>query len=71
MSVPRRFQLERDHDVSGVTGTGTVADGVEWPDGSASLRWRGAHASIVYWPSIADAETIHGHNGATRFVWLD
>lgn len=67
----RRFELHRDHDVSGVSGTGVVADGVEWPDGSVSIRWRGERPSIVFWHSLADAEQVHGHGGATRFVWLD
>src|SRR3546814_16869061 len=29
----RRFVLRRHHDMSGVSGTGDVADGVEFPDG--------------------------------------
>ncbi|MBM0235942.1 hypothetical protein JNW88_00370 [Micromonospora sp. ATA32] len=67
----RRFELHRDHDVSGVSGTGVVADGVRWPDGSVSIRWRGERPSIVFWHSLADAEQVHGHGGATRFMWLD
>lgn len=70
--VPRRFQLHRLEDVSGVSGVGVVADGVLWPDGTATVRWRGPHASVVFWPGgIADVEAIHGHNGATQIRWLD
>lgn len=69
--VPSRFQLHRDIDVSGVTGTGTVADGVTWPDGTVSIRWRGPRPSTVSWGNLDDPEAIHGHGGATRFVWLD
>lgn len=65
------FTLERDTDVSGVSGTGTVADGVVFPDGVAVIRWRGDRQSTVVWPSIEDVEAIHGHNGATRIVWKD
>lgn len=68
---PRRFRLERDVDVSGVSGTGIVADGVVWPDGSADVRWRGDRPSAVHWDRMEHAEQIHGHGGATRFVWLD
>ncbi|MCT9932427.1 hypothetical protein N5079_19690 [Planotetraspora sp. A-T 1434] len=71
MTEPRRFQLHRDQDISGVSGTGIVADGVLWPDGTADLRWRGPRPSAVHWDRLDDAEAIHGHNGATRFVWLD
>lgn len=66
----RLFQLVRDVDVTGVSGTGTVADGVVFPDGTTVLRWRGDRQSTVVWPSIADVEAIHGHGGATRVEWL-
>lgn len=65
----RPFVLQRDHDVSGVSGTGTVADGVQFPDGSVAIRWRGARPSTVVWASLADALHVHGHSGATRVVW--
>ena len=71
MTEPRRFQLLRHTDVSGVSGTGIVADGVLWPDGTASLRWKGERPSTVHWDRIADAEVVHGHGGATEIVWLD
>jgi hypothetical protein len=69
--LPRRFLLQRHHDVSGVSGTGHVADGVVWPDGTVSVRWRGSHPSIVHWQDFAAVEAIHGHNGATHVVWID
>lgn len=62
------FTLVRDVDVSGISGTGVVADGVLWPDGSVSVRWRGEHPSIVFWTSMESVKAIHGHNGATRIV---
>ena len=65
----RTFTLERDTDVSGVSGTGTVADGVVFPDGVTVIRWRGERQSTVVWPSVEDVEAIHGHNGATRIVF--
>lgn len=67
----RVFWLQRDHDVSGVSGTGTVADGVLWPDGAVTIRWRGPRPSTVNWQSLDDAEHVHGHGGATRIVWAD
>ncbi|MFF9568476.1 hypothetical protein [Streptomyces sp. NPDC014685] len=69
---PRRFVLRRHTDVSGISGTGDVADGVLWPDGTASVRWRGEHPSAVHWDrGRASVELIHGHQGATEIVWLD
>lgn len=69
-SAARVFQLVRDRDISGVSGEGVVADGVAWPDHSVSIRWRGPRPSIVFWASMADARAVHGHDGATRFVWV-
>lgn len=68
MSSPMLFKLVRDQDVSGVSGTGVVADGVIWPDGTVSVRWRGDHPSIVFWRTLDAVKVIHGHNGATRIV---
>ncbi len=67
----RRFVLERDRDVSGVSGTGVVAEGVEFDDGKVCLRWRGKHRSLVMWDEIESVLVIHGHDGATRLVWVD
>ncbi|WP_237773040.1 hypothetical protein [Streptomyces luteocolor] len=70
-AVARPFHLQRDHDVSGVSGTGIVAHGVLWPDGTASVRWAGPRPSIVFWDSIDDALAVHGHGGHTRLVFAD
>ncbi|WP_051105648.1 hypothetical protein [Parafrankia discariae] len=74
-TTSRRFELHRDTDVSGVSGVGIVAHGVEWPDGTASVYWRAGaagYASAVFWPDgLRAVDTVHGHNGRTRIVWLD
>lgn len=69
----RTFVLERDEDETGVSGTGTVAEGVLFDDGSAAMHWIvGEYRSSVFWPA-PDAEqaidSIHGHNGRTRVVF--
>lgn len=70
--MSRRFHLERDVDVSGISGIGTVAEGVEYSDGTVAIRWLvGGHRSTVVWDDIAAVEAIHGHSGATRIVWDD
>lgn len=66
----RVFQLQRDRDVTGCSGPGVVADGVVWPDGSVSMRWRGAVRTTVSADCLADIERVHGHGGATRVVLL-
>lgn len=67
----RRFQLVRDDDVTGISGTGMVALGVVFPTQRVVIQWQGARTSTVVWDSIEDAMAIHGHNGATRLVWID
>lgn len=71
-ATPLRFVLRRHVDVSGISGSGDVADGVLWPDGTASVRWRGEHPSAVFWGrGRVSVEMINGHQGATEMVWLD
>lgn len=67
----RRFELHRDVDHTGVSGTGVVAEGVQFSDGTCALRWHGERASMVMWQSLDDARQVHGHDGATRFTFLD
>ncbi|MFJ4418300.1 hypothetical protein [Streptomyces sp. NPDC088925] len=71
MASSRRFHLQRHRDITGVSGTGIVALGVLWPDGTASVRWLGDRPSTVFWDSMDDAEAVHGHGGATEIVWDD
>jgi hypothetical protein len=69
----RRFVLDRDYDVSGVSGTGVVCEGVEFSDGTCFLRWTGDWpCSAVFWlDGIKAIMAVHGHGGATRVVWID
>jgi hypothetical protein len=69
----RRFELHRHEDPSGISGTGIVAEGVEFTDGTVALRWLGE------WPvttnhhdrGIQSVQALHGHSGRTEVVWLD
>lgn len=70
-SDAQRFVLCRDEDETGVSGTGDVADGVRFPDGTVAMRWRTGTASTAVYDSVADVEAIHGHGGKTRIVFVD
>ncbi len=67
----RRFQLIRHKDISGVSGLGTVAEGVEFTDGHVAMRWMSDIASTVIYTSIVEVAIIHGHGGNTDIAWLD
>ncbi|MFF4417503.1 hypothetical protein ACFYY8_33680 [Streptosporangium sp. NPDC001559] len=55
MNGPRRFHLTRDHDNT------TVADGILWPDRTATIRWRSNPSTIDTQP-LADIKAIRGHH---------
>ena len=64
------FVLYREEDVSGISGTGIVAEGFRFTDGTTVIHWiADEHHSTVVWPQFESVEAIHGHNGATRIVW--
>lgn len=67
----RRFELYRNEDQTGVSGTGVVAEGVEFSDGTACLRWRTRFSSTAIYSSMLDIIQIHGHSGATKVIWMD
>jgi hypothetical protein len=67
----RRFRLVRIEDVSGVSGTGLVAEGVEFNSGKVVLGWCSEIISLTIYDTLADMEAIHGHEGRTRIVWVD
>ena len=78
----RRFDLVRDEDESGVSGTGVVAVGVEFPDGAVAMQWLNEENDRVQtrrngwalYPSregALDAEEVHGHGGRTTIRWVD
>lgn len=67
----RRFFLERKKDVSGISGIGRVADGVQWSDGTINLRWNTQHRSYEQFDSINSLVAVHGHEGLTQVQWID
>lgn len=67
----RRFVLQRREDLTGVSGTGTVAEGVQFSDGKVAIRWKGQVRSTVLYDTVNDAVAIHGHEGRTIVDWLD
>lgn len=67
--MSRSFWLDRREDASGVSGTGTVAEGFEFSDGHCALRWLTETSSTAFYDSLADVVSIHGHEGKTIVVF--
>lgn len=65
----RTFNLVRDEDVSGISGTGKVAEGVVFSTGKAVLSWATQFKSVAVYDAIEELESIHGHNGRTHIEW--
>jgi L-alanine-DL-glutamate epimerase-like enolase superfamily enzyme len=70
-SKHRRFVLLRETDDTGFSGTGAVAEGIRWGDGTVAVRWLSEHASTVVWPDLDSALAVHGHDGSTRLEWVE
>lgn len=67
----RRFELHRDVDVSGVSGTGVVAEGVQFADGTCAMRWLSVTPSSEQFRNVIELSAVHGHDGLTKVLWLD
>jgi hypothetical protein len=74
----RAFEVVRHQDVTGISGTGIVAEGVEWSDGTVAMRWlpSGSARPDVVRPTTVIHDNIdsviglHGHDGKTEVRWL-
>ena len=66
----RTFDLFRSKDISGVSGTGKVAEGVVFHDGVTVVRWLSGHPSTNIYANVEDVLRIHGHEGATRIEFI-
>ncbi len=67
----RRFYLQREEDVSGVSGTGRIAEGIVFSDGVAVVRWLSALGSTVIYDNVESVKGIHGHDGRTKIIFDD
>lgn len=73
MKTPRirRFILQREYDESGVSGTGVVAEGVQFSSGKCVMHWLSDWTSIAMYENIEELVHIHGHGGNTKIIWVD
>lgn len=71
--LPRVFVLNRLVDDTGISGTGIVAWGVEFPDGVCAVRWTGQWpTSVVFHDQGMEAiKAVHGHGGKTDVIYID
>jgi hypothetical protein len=67
----RRFVLMRKEDVSGVSGTGKVAEGVVFSNGQAVVCFISPTPSVNVYQSIDAVRQVHGHLTRTLVKFID
>ncbi|MGW4889625.1 hypothetical protein [Streptomyces murinus] len=76
-AFPHTFIVQRDQDVTGISGEGIVAEGVRFSDGWAVTHWldrppmNEPKTEVWHNPGTEPFEKISGHGGRTRIVWAD
>jgi len=70
-SLMRTFLLKRTEDVSGVSGVGVIAEGIEFTDGTCVIKWLSHTSCVGIYPNIKELVLIHGHEGRTKVVYDD
>lgn len=69
------FEMYREGDESGVSGTGKVLEGCIFTDGTTVVKWtvEGKPSSTAIYNRFKDFEMIHviSHpTNGTKFIWL-
>jgi len=60
----------RHEDESGISGTGVVAEWVEYSDGEVVVHWTSHTPSTNHYRNFKQVEAIHGHGGKTELVTI-
>lgn len=63
--------LKRNQDISGVSGTGIVAVGVQLPSGQCVIEWLTFTSSIGIYRNVEHITEVHGHEGSTEVCFGD
>lgn len=74
MDYPRRFIMYRHKDLTGISGTGRVLDGVMFRNGRVVVSWLTYTHSINIYDSLEAFKSVHVDNHgehANEIVWLD
>lgn len=70
-STMRRFVLQREVDSTGTSGTGIVAEGVEFSNGQCAIHWISQLESVNVYANAKVLTALHGHGGNTTIRWID
>ena len=68
-SALRSFTLVRSEDVSGSSGLGIVATGIELHDGQIVLKWERPPYATALYRDLHAMMMVHEHGGKTKVVF--
>lgn len=60
--------IVRHEDESGISGTGIVAEWVEYSDGEVVVHWLSHTPSTNHYRNFKQVDKIHGHGGKTELI---
>ncbi len=63
--------MNRSKDETGISGTGIVAEGLQFSSKKCVISWLSDTPSIEIYDSIEEVRRIHGHQGETQIKWID
>ena len=69
-SSMRTFVLRRVEDETGTSGTGVVAEGVEFSNGRVALHWLSQMDVVGMYDNVTVVEKLHGHDGRTKLEFV-
>lgn len=67
----KQFYLNRKEDVSGVSGTGIIAQGVIFPSGKVVMEWATSYGSIAIYENINEIQVLHANKGKTELIYIN
>jgi hypothetical protein len=76
-TFPETFVVQRDEDVSGISGEGVIAEGCRFSDGWVVTHWldqppmHEPKTDVWHNKGAEPFQRIHGHDGRTRILWAD
>lgn len=59
MNESRLFTIHREADITGISGTGLVLDGVVFHSGQVVVCWRSVHRSITVFEDWNAFDAVH------------
>ncbi|CAG0948017.1 hypothetical protein ANRL1_04830 [Anaerolineae bacterium] len=67
------YDLMRADDTTGISGTGRVAQIVEFESGKVAVAWcaDGRPQSVAVYNNLDEAKIVHGHSGSKFVLVLD